>query len=257
MPISSEVGELMQRGYKISRVKRDNSICVRGREGFGNYRFLIRVFTSDKHVLRQVFEEHEYRSLIKLVSDFFEQEKIKVIVDAGANIALTSIYLSGYFKKTEKIILIEPDKENFRILSKNIALNNLLGKCICLNGALWVDANEKIFLHSNFRDGNNWSKAVAANIEEGESVPVTTLRGILESIDFGTIDIFKIDIEGSEKKLFENEEFVHLLGSHVRFIALEIHDEFDCRSEIEAKLEQAGFSFFADGETTFARNKNI
>jgi FkbM family methyltransferase len=48
--------------------------------------------------------------------------EIKNIIDAGANIGLASVYFSQRFVNST-IVAIEPSKENFEILSKNIFLS--------------------------------------------------------------------------------------------------------------------------------------
>ncbi len=69
--------------------------------------------------------------------------------------------------------------------------------------------------------------------------------------------LFKIDIEGGEKYLFEDEKQVRDFLSKTRFIAIEIHDEYDIRDKINGCLKDSGFEYFTTGDLTIGRNKNI
>jgi hypothetical protein len=87
--------------------------------------FFLRVPSLDVWTFDQIFIKQEY--------DFDVKRTPKVIVDAGANIGLASIYFSNKFPDS-KIIAIEPEESNLEILRKNIApYDNIIPVC----GALW------------------------------------------------------------------------------------------------------------------------
>jgi hypothetical protein len=66
-----------------------------------------------------------------------------------------------------------------------------------------------------------------------------------------------MDIEGSEKQVFtspsSNLDFLKI----TKCIALEIHDEFDCRSDIYKVLNDFDFKLFNQGELTIGINQNL
>ena len=66
-----------------------------------------------------------------------------------------------------------------------------------------------------------------------------------------------IDIEGSEKQIFDKNnsdlEFLKI----TKCIAIEIHDFFDCRKQIYDILDCYGFTYFNEGELTIAVNSNL
>jgi predicted O-methyltransferase YrrM len=83
-------------------------------------------------VLRQVFGRNEYaigdRQLEERIwtrySDIVKARQTAVVVDAGANIGLASLWFANQYPKA-KIVCIEPDPENFRILKENLAASDL------------------------------------------------------------------------------------------------------------------------------------
>jgi tRNA G46 methylase TrmB len=72
----------------------------------------LRIPSSDVPTYEQVFIDKEY--------DFLVKKQPKVIVDAGANIGLASIYFANKYPDA-KIIAIEPEQSNFELFKENVA----------------------------------------------------------------------------------------------------------------------------------------
>jgi len=67
------------------------------------------------------------------------------------------------------------------------------------------------------------------------------------------IDIFKIDIEGTEKIIFEKAETCTFL-TLIKIISIEIHNHLNCRKQIVEILRNYGFVVFQNGEATIGLN---
>lgn len=214
--------------------------------------------SSDLLVAAQILLDEEYRPLIKLIEQRQPLGEVRFIVDAGANIGLTTVYLKRFFPSA-KIVSIEPDDANFELLERNIESNNLRD-VYPIKAGLWPDES-KLIVDNSFRDRLEWSltlqKKNGAAKNEVADVPGLPLSVIKNRFDFPRIDVLKIDIEGGERFLFADEAAAAetLLG--VRYLALEIHDEFEIRPQIERFLIQNGFAFFEVGETVFAYRDRI
>ena len=85
----------------------------------------LRKETSDLRTFYQVFVNNEYD--IKVPFD------PKIIIDGGANIGLFSILISNRFPQS-KIIAIEPDSENFKLLEHNLSGYPTVS---CENAGIW------------------------------------------------------------------------------------------------------------------------
>src|SRR5665213_307274 len=72
----------------------------------------LRFGTSDAWVLKEVLLDGEY--------DFLPQISPKVIIDAGANIGLASIFFANKFPDAV-IYALEPEVSNYAILEKNVS----------------------------------------------------------------------------------------------------------------------------------------
>jgi FkbM family methyltransferase len=162
---------------------------------------------------------------------------------------MSSLYFALKFSDA-KIIAIEPDSENFQILRKN-TLNYTLE---LINKAVW-SSNQELGVFSGFRDGLPWSRTVSEITNYSHShIKVHSITvGEILGLANGYIDVLKIDIEGSEKNLFEGDQISNLLAV-TKFIAIEIHDEFRCRQLICDKLSDLGFKWFNSGEITIGEN---
>jgi FkbM family methyltransferase len=210
--------------------------------------------SSDFAVYEQVFVLNEYRPLVDLIKRREPGINRPLnIIDAGGNIGLTSIYLNKEFPGSS-FGIVEPDFENYKILEKNIKQNHFTA-CTIIHGAVW-NKNSFLRLNRDFRDGNDWSVAVR------ESEEPTALRGfsiltLMAELQFEFIDILKIDIEGSEKQLFVNAGSSTEFLSKTKYIAVEIHDELDCREQINAILTVNHFEYFLHDGLTIGVNRKL
>lgn len=214
--------------------------------------FSLKKNSSDSVVFNQIIINNEYG----VITDFFKKHKIPLtnIIDAGANIGLTSIFFKALFPKT-RIIALEPSPSTFERMSKNFHKNNL-DDITTLKKGLW---GYSTFLSpdTSFRDGLDWSfSLIESSDNRAGSIEVTSITDILNQFDLEFIDFLKIDIEGGEVSVFSNESNLQWLKK-VRVIALEIHDELNCRIDIENILKSFGFILSYNGELTIGTNNNL
>ena len=79
----------------------------------------------------------------------------------------------------------------------------------------------------------------------------------MDILKFEIIDVLKIDIEGSEKQLFSDEVSANAFLSKTKYIAIEIHDELDCRAQIDKCLTLNNFDYFLINGLTIGVNRNL
>jgi FkbM family methyltransferase len=167
-------------------------------------------------IYKQIFINAEYN-----FSTTYEPE---VIIDAGANIGLASIYFANKYPDA-KIIAVEPEESNFELLLKNIRQYENI---IPIHAALW-NANEEIdILNSGLgecgfmvTDNKNNSVLKTPKADLYQKVSAVTINKIIDDYKLNHIDVLKIDIEGAEKEIFEDS-----LGwiSKVKSIIIELHE---------------------------------
>jgi FkbM family methyltransferase len=206
--------------------------------------------SSDLNVIKQIFIDEEYNTVLS----YFLTNKIepKFIIDAGANIGLTSVYIKAYFPNT-RIACIEPDYNNFKLLNKNLS-SFIDDKSIAIYKAgLMGRGGINLHIGEDFRGGSDWAKQTFISNEDSELKSIT-IQDIINDQKFPIIDLLKIDIEGGETFLLEDETDLSFLDK-TKAIAIEIHDEYDCRIQIYSTLKKYNYFLLETGETTLAINK--
>ncbi len=210
--------------------------------------------SSDMDVFKQIYGFGEYFSVVKKYNEnFINVEGYHLnIIDAGANIGLTSLFFLEHFNQPN-IICVEPEQKNFSILDFN--LNSSLDKVVKVNGAIW-NSNSKIKIVKDFRDQLDWSFRVEET-NESDGIQAFSINQLVKDNNLKIIDILKIDIEGSEKQIFNTKTSDLNFLKITKCISLEIHDEFNCREDIYKVFLDYGFSITNIGESTIGINKNL
>ncbi|MDR1671853.1 MAG: FkbM family methyltransferase [Bacteroidales bacterium] len=204
------------------------------------HRFSLRTGTSDYAMFFDIFLKKEYD--VKL------EQQPRIIIDGGANIGLFAILMKNRYPDA-KIICIEPDSENFKLLQKNVSLYDNI---YCENSALWnVDAPLKVY------DKYNHGKCGMVVEEDPEgTVSAISVNTLLDKYAIDRIDVLKIDIESSEKQVFSSDFTAWM--SKVDTIFIELHDHIvrGCaQSFFEAVVACfSKWSFFITKDTVIIKN---
>src|ERR1700722_3160905 len=199
----------------------------------------LRLRTTDVALCQEILLRGQY--------DWAFSETPKVIVDVGANIGMAAIFYANKSPES-KIIAIEPEPSNYQMLKKNTVL---YPNITAIHAALWQeDAQLDIF---NPGTGNTTFRTQAADkSRSSEGRPM--VRGIrfdtlMKDLGIGYVDLLKVDIEGSEKEVFE-----HSRGwmDEVGRLAVEIHDWIQSGCGDSVRTAAKGFGFTCQkGETTY------
>jgi FkbM family methyltransferase len=209
----------------------------------------LRGIGSDIAVFQQVFINQEY-AIASLPND------AHVIIDLGANIGLASLFFAEKYPYAH-LIAIEPDPENFAMLTRNLA--QISPRATTLPIAIWSDDCELAIKRTDVR-GNplgDWGVQVGLPLQ-GSSLNVRgcTMNRVIAAFDLKHIDIVKIDIEGAEKELFESAD-LHWLNI-VDMIIVETHERFRPGSH-DAVLRLLNFGFIRQHDSgencVFTRSK--
>jgi FkbM family methyltransferase len=177
------------------------------------YPFSLRLLSSDVPTCWQVFINEEY--------DFQTEIQPEVIVDAGANIGLASIYFANKYPQA-RIVAIEPELSNFALLKQNVAPYPQITP---VQAALW-HRNEEIELVDpglgkwGFMTEEKGSPG-APPANACHAVTAMTVDNVMRAYNLPKIDIFKIDIEGAEREVFsDTSSWIDKVNSMI----VELHD---------------------------------
>ena len=207
--------------------------------------------SSDFDVFEQVYTTGEYDIVLNMLRLNHQSNSSKNIIDAGANIGLTSIYFANNLENVQ-LFSIEPSKESIEVFEKNRMLMKS-PECITIyNNALSEKPGAKFKIGNDFRDRRDWALFTIED-PRGEIEGVTINEIVIDN-NLTSIAFLKIDIEGAERLIFKaGSDFSYLEITEI--IAIEIHDEFQCREKIYELFKSHGFYLFEVGETTICINK--
>ncbi|PJJ10544.1 FkbM family methyltransferase [Flavobacterium sp. 1] len=235
------------KGIKIE--KKGNSIFFNYLINDKSFSINLKKNSSDIEVFKQILIEEEYEIII----DFFQNNNSSpvTIIDAGANIGLTSMYFMAYFPEL-CIIALEPSQKNFQRLSHNIKENNL-SNVTCVPKGIW-GYNSNL---SAVKDSEDWAfRLTERSDSRSELCEVLSVSEIIKKFDLKLIDFFKIDIEGAEASVFSEKANLSWLNI-VKVIAIEIHADFASKDCIENVLLEFGFLIHYSGELTIGFNSKF
>jgi FkbM family methyltransferase len=172
----------------------------------------------------------------------------RLIIDLGANVGFASVdFASRYPGST--VLAVEPHPDNVTLLRRNV---RSLSQVDVIEGAAWPHPGQLVLEDPG---KGFWGFRVSEPSGEGGAVPAVTIPQLLARAGAESIDLLKVDIEGSEVELFSED--TEWLG-HVRVVAIELHDRFrpGCRAAVDAALWRTGATFHEqsrDELTVFSR----
>jgi FkbM family methyltransferase len=222
--------------------------------------FLFRASSSaDKSVIEQVFQKHHYnlsrfplsQSLKDYANAVVASDASLLVVDAGANIGASAIYLTQLHPRIH-VCAVEPELRNFALLKTNCAglpITPVQAAIACEVGKLWL-----------FDPGaGDWGFRVSRSVGQYE-VEAITMNDILGRFDLQKYRplLCKIDIEGSEKDLFRaNDTWI----DQFPLIVIELHDWLlpgtsNSRNFFSA-ISKRNFDFIYRGDNMFCFNNDL
>lgn len=226
---------------------------------------IIRKESSDRFVLGQIFTDQSYNlSTVKRIGEITElyfsilkSGREPCIVDAGANIGASSVYFA-LMMKGARVISIEPDEQNFTLLTKNVdGLNVTAVRAALTSDGRSCEVNdignaEWGMVTSLLSEGNQVSAGHQVQV-----VPGTTINDIFKEFPSALPFIVKIDIEGAEEEVFsKNAEWIR----KVPLLIVEPHDWlFPGRGTMVnffRKLSELNFDIEVSGENILVINND-
>jgi FkbM family methyltransferase len=177
----------------------------------------------------------------------------QIIIDAGANIGFTTLYFAKQYPTT-KIFSLEPDKENFEYLKKNTSgYKNL----IPIQSALWNKVGTIEIKDNGYGVRGYMTEEGSSTESSASSIPSTTLEALIKENNVTTIDILKMDIEGSEKEVFSvgTEKWLPI----TKCLIIELHDRMKsgCSQAVFKALAHYNFECSIKGENLVFVNKSF
>jgi FkbM family methyltransferase len=194
----------------------------------------IRLRTTDERTYAEILRGGQY--------DFQLPFSPKIIVDAGANIGMASIFFALRYPGA-KVIAVEAEPSNFAVLARNVRPYPTI---IPVHAALWNRDGGISVSEPDPATGAYGKWGFVTHEGAGVRVRAITLRTLMREMQITAVDLLKIDIEGAEKEVFESCDWMENIGC----LMVELHDRFKPGCSEALKRVVQGFSTTQRGETT-------
>jgi FkbM family methyltransferase len=166
-------------------LRRDFDFLVRGMVVEADVRFAIRTLF-DFRIFSFSWEPE--------LAELFELEEGMVFLDVGAHIGKYAVRAAVKVGDSGRVVAVEPDRDNFQLLVKNIALNGLRN-CIPLRIAAYSSEGEITL----FKGPSSAEHSTSEDFGKGSyKVRARVLDNVLTEIGVAGLDLIKIDVEGAE-----------------------------------------------------------
>lgn len=196
----------------------------------------LRPGTADQDVYDEIFLAREYD--IDLGDPLF-------IVDAGAHVGLSSVFLASKYPKAT-VIAIEPEQSNFAVLLRNVENYRNIKP---VRAGLW---SRKANLRIQNPNVATWSFRVTED-SSGNGIPALAIQDVMADFNIKHIDVLKMDIEGSELEVLNHSQ---PWIDAVSVLIIELHDRFQpgCIEALQRAFSGHSYDKSRSGESVVITN---
>jgi FkbM family methyltransferase len=240
--------------YRVVTVEVSQVPCAR--KGCCTMLFNFRPGTTDKWVFKSVFQEQFFGPIYEQLGEI----QPEYILDGGGNVGFAAALFAMVYPHA-KIISVEPDRENFAMLTMNtLRYPNVHA----VHAGLW-DKNAHIGVKDMEGEWGYMFEEVSKPTDN--TIFGTTITQLMEHFNFPRLDFVKIDIEGAEVRVFNKTANLHWLDN-AKLISIEVHDRpamenafgvgpGDISRIVTSTMEKRPFIPFLDGEHIFYQHNSL
>ena len=201
---------------------------------YKNHSIFYRTGTVDEAVLAHSFDNDIFYAGIPE----YKGDKNAIVIDVGGHIGTFSIY-SILALKAGKVVTLEPNKESFEILARNIKANGLSDQITIMHYAL-SHKNETVKL---YLDSENWGHSITnTSLKNYEEVTAISLPSLFELQKIEVCDLIKFNCEGAEFQVILSLDAATL--RKIKMMIILFHEDLvngENRKTLTDVLEQNGF----------------
>ena len=201
------------------------TLLIRNEQGI---KFWIKVGTSHVWLVSATYEPN--------VLSVFKPDEGDTVIDLGANIGKYTAYAGLLVGKKGKVIALEPFKETFDLLCRNIKQNHLEDLVIPICAAA-SDKNgrNKMFFLENSGEANSLVYNVSDNYVQVNTI---TIDSLVADMKLSNVNWMKIDVEGAEYNVLQGAKET-LIKNNLNLIVEVLKDN---QEKVFSLLKSLGYS---------------
>lgn len=203
-------------------------------------------------IFNEIFRSNVYESGdVKL-------ERNNVVIDVGAHVGLFT--LKSLHEGAAKVVSIEPDPDNLKLLKRNIKLYGAEDRVIVIPKAVGAREGKTMLIRDPSSTGGRFTtlhpslyfyEKLSKTCTDVTEVELTTIDTILSEISTSNVSIFvKIDIEGAEIEALKGSET--LLKRDKIKLAIAAYHYKDEYLEVIEFLKKRGFKVASQNGYVYA-----
>ncbi|MCH8829501.1 MAG: FkbM family methyltransferase [Planctomycetes bacterium] len=160
----------------------------------------------------------------------------QVVVEAGANIGVHSLFFARKVGETGRVLAFEPQRMAFQTLCGNMALNSITN-AFCWNMALGATSGEMTVPCLDPRQPTNFGGIALGTDPDDEIVTVTTI----DALNLPQCDLIKVDVEGMEEEVLRGA--VQTIEKHKPLLYVEC-DQVEREASLIQFVDSLGYEMF-------------
>ena len=216
--------------------------------------------------ISEIYQKDSY------LHDALKDSRPSILIDIGANIGLSSLSMIHAFSSLKRVIAIEAEVENYRILKRNFELWEQKYPSIEFSAIHAVATNDEAIV---MKPAKSLGELTSKNSVSGtfrfvksdsliskdgqEQCKSISINKIFDDISVSENIIVKVDIEGGEEYLFSsNTNWI----KRCSFITMELHDRFHPKLINSSKntikvLSRGDFALAASEDVLYCYNRGL
>jgi len=183
-----------------------------GETRISGLRIKYRSTSFDRLIIEEIFDVNSYPF------DDFQLAKTALVIDVGAHIGCFTMKAAGMVKEG-RVFSFEPERNNYRILRRNIRLNDLSNVYIFNQGIAYPQGKRKLYTSSLNTGGHSLFPEHSGKYDLADCI---TLQHVFANNRIANVDLLKLDCEGAEYEILYNTPKEYL--DRIRKIVIEYHD---------------------------------
>ncbi len=164
-----------------------------------------------------MFKTHNSCDAVPLMESLNKRIKnSKICIDIGANIGITTIWMS---KNCEKVYSFEPENKNIERFNENLSVNNVNNVELIQKAVSEEEGEAELYLFDSYGHHSLSEEHVSKSINK-TIIKTISLDAFCKQNNIYKIDFLKIDVEGHELSVLKGSKIL-LKKKQISLIAFE------------------------------------
>lgn len=185
-----------------------------------------------------------------------------IFVDVGSNIGAYALWAAQWVGEAGKVLALEADPDNFKLLQENIRLNQLDSTIIAVHAGV-SDRHESLKLYRNDSCNKGGHSFIVKKSEDFVEISCSPLIDLVKASGIQRIDVMKLDVEGFEERILTQyfQDVPEESALRPRYLLVEINGgpitDLPARQRFKELLCAVGYVLVRDEENSLFKRISL